>query len=122
MASVRIVSKMTITYICPEYDFETYTYEECLKAILKELVKFAKANPKKYIIIDQYGPIHIKIRDDEVPNRYDRIVDKIGGKIDNGVITVYGSKRVYGSRYPIEWTKTIKVKETKKKKVSPFGL
>lgn len=114
--------KMGVTYICPEYDIETSSYDKCLNAILKELVKFAKANPKKYIIIDQYGPIHIKIRDYEVPNRYDRIVDRIGGKIDDGIITVYGSKRVYGVRYPVEWTKTIKVKETKKKKASPFGL
>lgn len=105
------VIEMVITYVCPNFDIETYTYEDCRKAILRKLCKLAKANPKKHIIIDQYEPIRIVIRDYNSTKK-DRIVDKIGGTISNGTVYAFGSKKVYGRRTPVEWTATnIKITE-----------
>lgn len=93
-------------------DFEEYTYEACRRKILRELCRIAKANPKKYIVIDQYSPIYIRIRDYDAPNKADRIVDKIGGVISNGNVEAWGAVKTWGRRTPLEWTaRNMKVTE-----------
>lgn len=99
-------------YLCPELDIESFTYEECRKTVLRELCKVAKANPKRYIQIDQYAPLRIVIKDTNAPNKRDHVVDRIGGVISNGKVEAYGSKKVWGRRYPVEWTATnMRIKE-----------